>query len=54
MRYHWLREKQAKKHFEIFWDKSENNDADYYKKHHPTKYHKDMRLRKPHVHDKSQ
>ena len=38
MRYHGLREKNAKKEFQIFWDKGTNSNADYFTKHHPTKH----------------
>ena len=35
----------AKKKIKIYWDKGENNDADYYTKHHSPQYHKIMRRR---------
>ena len=45
MRYWWLREGFAKKKIKVYWDKGENNDADYYTKHHSPQYHKIMRRR---------
>lgn len=35
MRHNWLREKNAKEEFNIFWDKGTNNNADYFTKNHP-------------------
>ena len=43
VRYHWLIEQQKKKNFKIFWDKGDNNLADYHTKHHPPSHHKKMR-----------
>ena len=43
MRYHWLRDREIQKMIKIYWDKRSNNLADYYMKHHPTKYHHDVR-----------
>ena len=45
MRYYWLRDRQTKQQFLFFWDKGSNNDADYFTKHHPTKYHRHKRSR---------
>ena len=45
MRYWWLREKEAQKKFRVFWDKGENNNADYYTKHHAPQYHRKIRRR---------
>ena len=39
MKYHWLRDRQTQGQFNIYWDKGSNNHADYFTKHHPTKYH---------------
>ena len=36
----WLRDSHSKQCFDIFWDKRENNDADYFTKHHPTVHHR--------------
>ena len=43
MRFHWLRDKQVQKDFTIYWDKSENNYADYFTKHHAPSHHQKMR-----------
>ena len=40
VQYHWLIEQQNKKNFKIYWDKGENNLADYHTKHHPPQHHK--------------
>ena len=45
MRYYWLRDKMNQLLFNIFWDKGTNNEADYFTKHHPTIYHRNMRNR---------
>ena len=39
MRYYWLRDHQTQKQFHFHWDKGTNNDADYFTKHHATKFH---------------
>ena len=49
MRYHWLRDRQTKKEFNIYWDKGSNNHADYFTKHHPTKYHLEIRSKQRYV-----
>ena len=51
MRYYWLREKEQDGVFDIYWYNSNNNDADYYTKHHPATYHQHIRPR--YVHDTS-
>ena len=43
MRYYWLRDIENQKLFHFYWDKSENNEADYYTKHHSAKYHTETR-----------
>ena len=45
VRHHWLREKETQKLIRVHWDKGSNNLADYYTKHHPTKYHLEMRTK---------
>lgn len=45
MRYYWLRDKQTHQQFDIYWERGTDNHADYYTKHHPTKYHKEIRNR---------
>jgi hypothetical protein len=45
MRYYWLRDRKAQRQFDLIWEKGENNNADYFTKHHATNYHKEMRPR---------
>ena len=39
MRYHWLRDRQTQQQFKIFWEPGDNNNGDYFTKHHTTVYH---------------
>ena len=39
MRYHWLRDKNLHKQFRYYWAKGEENEGDYFTKHHPPKHH---------------
>ena len=50
MSYYWLCDKQNQKDFDIFWDKSENNMADYHTKHHSVQHH--LMVRHKYVQDK--
>ena len=43
MRFYWLRDKILQKQIQFFLRKSTDNNADYFTKHHPTKYHKKNR-----------
>ena len=43
MRFYWLRDKQNQKDFDIYWDRSANNLADYHTKHHTAKHHREVR-----------
>ena len=43
MRYHWLRDKNLHKQFRYYWAKGEENEGDYFTKHHPPKHHIKMR-----------
>ena len=43
MRWNWLRDEATKEQLRIYWDKGENNDADYFTKHHPPSHHLAMR-----------
>lgn len=52
MRYHWLRDKETKKKIRVYWDKGSNNLADPYTKHHPTKYHLELRNKSTCIFDK--
>ena len=45
MRYYWLRDKSNQRAFDIHWDKADNNDADYFTKHHTARYHQQIRPR---------
>merc|ERR1712197_166498 len=33
MRYHWLRDRQSQKQFDIYWKPGPESDADYFTKH---------------------
>ena len=54
MRYHWLRDRQTRREFDIYWDKGSNNHADYFTKHHPTKYHQEIRSTRRYVRDRTE
>ena len=43
MKYHWMRNKSTIKDIRYFWDRGENNQADYFTKHHPLNHHLKMR-----------
>ena len=43
MHYHWLSEQRKLGSFKIYWDKGENNIADYHSKYHPPSYHQKVR-----------
>ena len=43
MRYHWIRDQQNLKTIKVYWDKGQNNHADYFTKHHAPAHHKRMR-----------
>jgi hypothetical protein len=43
MRWNWLRDKTTHKQLRIFWDKGQNNQADYFTKHHPPTHHRVLR-----------
>ena len=45
MRYYWLRDRQTQQQFNIYWDKGDNNQANYYTKHHSTVHHQAKRAR---------
>jgi hypothetical protein len=44
MRWNWLRDK-SNKALRVYWEKGSTNDADYFTKHHPPNYHRQMRPR---------
>ena len=43
MRYHWIRDQQLQNTIRVYWDKGQNNKADYFTKNHPPIHHKRMR-----------
>jgi hypothetical protein len=43
MRYYWLQDQDAQKHFNFRWEKGSDNLADYFTKHHPPAHHQQMR-----------
>ena len=43
MRYHWIRDQQSQNKIKVYWDKGQNNKADYFTKHHAPIHHKRMR-----------
>ena len=52
MRLFWLKEKEVKKIFKVYWEKAENNMADLYTKtNHPALHYRSERPK--HIHDKS-
>ena len=51
MRYYWLRERQTKQQFNFFWAPGLENHADYFTKHHATKYHLALQKKQQYVHD---
>ena len=45
MRWNWLRDRETQNQLRVYWDKGENNDADYYTKHFAPLYHRSQRPR---------
>jgi hypothetical protein len=43
MRWNWLRDKATHEQLRIYWGKGEDNEADYFTKHHPPTHHRVMR-----------
>jgi hypothetical protein len=43
MRHHWLIDRVQSKQFNLHWKPGGTNSADYFSKHHPPAYHKQMR-----------
>ena len=43
MRYHWIRDKHTQKLINVYWQPGKKNEADYFTKHFPAKYHKQQR-----------
>ena len=50
MRYHWLRDRETQQQFHIFWRPGDENNSDYYTKHHATNHHRATRPK--HVRDR--
>ena len=51
MRYHWLRDRENQKQFDIYWKPGVQNHADYWTKHHPVLHHRSMRAKYVQDHD---
>jgi len=49
MKYFWLRDRKEQRQFKFTWDYGDQNEGDYFTKHHATIYHRDMRPR--YIHD---
>ena len=45
MRYHWIRNAKLRRLFQYYWTAGSVNEADYFTKHHPPNYHREMRER---------
>ena len=45
LRWHWLRDKEGQLQLKVYWDKGENNDGDYWTKHHAPSHHRHIRSR---------
>ncbi|GFH54654.1 hypothetical protein CTEN210_11130 [Chaetoceros tenuissimus] len=43
--WHWLRDKEGQLQLKVYWDKGENNDGDYWTKHHAPSHHRQIRSR---------
>ena len=43
MRFHWLRDRENRDQFKIYWRPGKTNLADYWTKHHPSKHHAGIR-----------
>ncbi len=43
MRFYWLKDRNVQKQFHIHWKRGDKNLADYHTKHHPAKYHQEVR-----------
>ena len=39
MRFHWLRDQEARRQFRIYWRSGKLNNADYHTKNHPASHH---------------
>ena len=43
MQYNWIKDREQKNQFYIYWKQGKDNHADYYKKHFPASYHQQIR-----------
>ena len=43
MRFHWLKDREAQGHYNFYWAPGKINLGDFYTKHHPGNYHRNMR-----------
>ena len=43
VRFYWVRDRVRQGQFTVFWDAGKHNKADFYTKHHPPSYHRQMR-----------
>ena len=43
MHFHWLRDRECQKQLRLYWRPGMLNYADYWTKHHPAKYHKNVK-----------
>ena len=43
MRFYWIRDREQQQQIKVFWQKGEDNLADYFTKHHPPAHHQKMR-----------
>ena len=43
MRFYWVQDRVSQKQFVVYWEKGADNLADYFTKHHPGRYHVEMR-----------
>jgi len=45
MRFYWIRDRITQGQFLVYWRPGDENDADYFSKHHPVKHHIEKRPR---------
>ena len=43
MRYYWIQDRVAQKHFRVYWRRGHTNLSDYFTKHFPPSYHRSTR-----------
>ena len=43
VQYHWLAEKQAECHVDVYWDQGKNNPENYHSKNHSSTHHQNVR-----------